>query len=257
MGRFADPNAGTVPSSQTGPSTVGAVLRELWVRATTVQPPLPTASVVLVGVIALAIIWTPVGYRLVRHLITLVHEAGHALVSTLAGRSLRGIRLHSDTSGLTLSKGRPTGPGMVATLMAGYLAPSALGLLGAFVLGSGYAAGMLWMLVLACAVMLLLIRNLYGLWVVLATGAAVAVLSWLAPSAWLVWVATTLVWALLLAAPRSVVELQLQRRRGRAAGSDVDQLARLTRVPALLWVTLFMVLCLAALAGGGWLMLAR
>lgn len=236
---------------------MGAVLRELWVRATTVQPPLPTSSVVLVGVLALVIVWSPVGYRLVRHLVTMVHEAGHALVATVAGRSLRGIRLHSDTSGLTVSKGRPTGPGMVATLMAGYLAPSALGLLGAFVLGRGYAAGMLWTLVLACAVMLLLIRNLYGLWVVLATGVGVAALSWLAPSAWLVWVATALVWALLLAAPRSVIELQLQRRRGRGTGSDVDQLARLTRVPAMLWVALFFVLCLTALVGGGWLLLAR
>ncbi|HOQ54441.1 MAG TPA: M50 family metallopeptidase [Micropruina sp.] len=230
------------------------MLRELWLRATTVQPPLAASSVLLVGVAVLLITWSPIGYRLVRHLITLVHEAGHALVATLAGRSLRGIRLHSDTSGLTISKGRPTGPGVVFTLMGGYPAPSVLGLAGAFVLSRGYAAGLLWGLVLTCAVMLLLIRNLYGLWVVLATGVGVAALSWLAPSAWLVWVATALVWTLLLAAPRSVVELQVQRRRGRGAGSDVAQLAALTRVPAVLWVGLFLVLCLAALGGAGWLL---
>ena len=74
---------------------------------------------------------------------------------------------------------------------------------------------------------------------------------------WLaVWVATALVWAMLLAAPRSVVELQVQRRRGQGRGSDVDQLARLTRVPAALWVGVFFVLGLAALVGGGWLLLA-
>lgn len=71
------------------------MLRELWLRATTVQPPLAASSVLLVGVAVLLITWSPIGYRLVRHLITLVHEAGHALVATLAGRSLRGIRLHS------------------------------------------------------------------------------------------------------------------------------------------------------------------
>ena len=44
-----------------------------------------------------------------------MHEAGHALTAVLTGRRLTGIRLHSDTSGLTLSTGRPSGPGMVAT----------------------------------------------------------------------------------------------------------------------------------------------
>jgi hypothetical protein len=231
------------------------VLRDIWVRATTVQPPLPTTSVVLVGLIVLAVVWSPPGYRLVRHVITLVHESGHALVAKLSGRRLRGIQLHSDTSGLTLTKGRPKGPGMVATLAAGYPAPSVLGLLGAVVLGLGYAAGLLFAMVLACVVVLLLIRNLYGLWVVLATGGAVAALAWLAPSAVLVWVATAVVWALLLAAPRSVVELQMQRRRGQGHGSDVDQLARLTRVPAALWVGVFLVFGLATLIGGGWLLL--
>ncbi|MFT3860010.1 M50 family metallopeptidase [Micropruina sp.] len=231
------------------------MLRDIWLRATTVQPPLPFNSVLLVAAVALLVIGSPVGYRLVRHLITLVHEAGHALVAKLCGRTLRGIRLHSDTSGVTLSKGRPTGPGMVATLAAGYPAPSALGLVGALVLGHGYASALLWTLVVACAGVLLLMRNLYGLWVVLAVGVSVTALSWLAPAAVLVWVATALVWALLLAAPRSVIELQLQRRRGRGGGSDVDQLARLTRVPAPVWVGVFLVVGLGALTGGGWLLL--
>ena len=43
-------------------------------------------------------------------------------------------------------------------------------------------------------------------------------------------------WFLLLAAPRPVLELQQQRRRGRARTSDADLLARLTRVPGLVWV---------------------
>lgn len=231
------------------------MLHEIWVRATTAQPALAWQLVAVLGLVALVITWSPVGYRLVRHLITLVHEAGHALIATVSGRKLRGIRLHSDTSGLTLTRGRPSGPGMVATLIAGYPAPALLGLLSAWVLGRGYAAGLLWGMVLACAVVLLLVRNLYGLWVVLATGAAVAALSWLATPTVIVWVATALVWALLLAAPRSVIELQLQRRRGQGRNSDVDQLARLTRLPAALWVAGFFLLCAAALAGGGWLLL--
>lgn len=231
------------------------MLHEIWVRATTAQPALAWQVVAVLGAVALVITWSPVGYRLVRHLITLVHEAGHALIATISGRKLRGIRLHSDTSGLTLTRGRPSGPGMVATLVAGYPAPAVLGLVSAWVLGLGYAAGLLWGMVLACAVVLLLVRNLYGLWVVLATGLAVGALSWLASPTVIVWVATALVWALLLAAPRSVIELQLQRHRGQGRNSDVDQLARLTKLPAALWVSGFLLICAAALVGGGWLLL--
>jgi hypothetical protein len=61
-------------------------------------------------------------------------------------------------------------------------------------------------------------------------------------------------WFLLLAAPRTVVELQRSRRRHRAPDSDADQLARLTRLPAPLWVGVFLLVDLAALLlGGSWL----
>ena len=145
--------------------------------------------------------------------VTAIHEAGHAVVAAVVGRRLTGIRLHSDTSGVTVSRGRPRGPGMVATVLAGYPAPALVGLAGALVLGQGYAAGLLWGLVLLCALMLLLVRNLYGWWVLLVTGGAVGALSWTASGEVVSGAAYLVVWALLLAAPRSVVELQRERRR--------------------------------------------
>lgn len=227
------------------------MLSEVWDRVTTTQPPLSWEVSLMLGVLMLALTWAPIGYRLVRHLVTLIHEAGHALVATLVGRRLTGIRLHSDTSGVTLSSGRPRGPGMVATVLAGYPAPALAGLGGALVLGQGYAAALLWGLVLTCALMLLLIRNLYGLWVVLVTGVAVAALSWTASGQVLSAAAYLVVWALLLAAPRSVVEMQTERRRRRGGSSDADQLARLTGLPAIVWVGLFWAICVVALVLGG------
>lgn len=228
------------------------VLLDLWTRATTTQPPLSWEVSLVLGVVALLVTWSPLGYRLVRHLVTLVHEAGHALVAALVGRRLTGIRLHSDTSGVTVSRGRPRGPGMVATVLAGYPAPALVGLGGALLLGLGYAAGLLWAIVLLCALMLLLVRNLYGLWVVLVTGVGVAALSWTAPGEVVSGTAYLVVWVLLLAAPRSVVELQRERGRqgGRRSGSDADQLARLTGVPAVVWVVVFWAVCVVALVVG-------
>src|SRR5699024_8427393 len=164
-----------------------------------------------IGAAALLLTWSPFGYRLVRHLATLLHEAGHAFVAILVGRRLSGIRLHSDTSGLTVSRGRPTGPGLIATLLAGYPTPAVIGLGGAWLVSQGYAAGSMWALVVLCTRMLLLIRNLYGLWVVLVTGVGVAVLSWTATPEILSIAAYLMVWSLLLVAPRAVVELQRSR----------------------------------------------
>jgi len=56
-------------------------------------------------------------------------------------------------------------------------------------------------------------------------------------------------WLLLLAAPRPLVELLAAgRRRGRT--SDPDQLARLTRVPAVLWILVLLAANLAGLVVG-------
>lgn len=64
---------------------------------------------------------------------------------------LRGIRLHSDTSGVTVSRGKRTGPGMVLTTLAGYPAPAVLGL--GF---SGLIAADLMVLVLLVSALLVL-----------------------------------------------------------------------------------------------------
>lgn len=232
------------------------MIGDIWNRATTPQPVPETTALLLWGLVALLLVATPQGYRVVRHLVTLVHEGGHALAAVLSGRRLGGIRLHADTSGLTLSRGRSGGPGLVFTLAAGYPAPALVALGAAAMLGRGFAVGLLWALVLLCLVLLLQIRNLYGFATVLLLGGGLGVGSWWLPEAVLGTIATVLVWTLLLAAPRSVVELARAHRAGRGAGSDAAQLARVTRVPAPVWLAFFWVITVGALVVGGWLLLA-
>ena len=84
----------------------------------------------------------------------------------------------------------------------------------------------------------------------LVTGGALAAVTWWAPAVWQTAVAWTVTWFLLLAAPRPVVELQRTRRRG-ARTSDADVLARLTHVPALVWVAALLgITVLTAVTGG-------
>jgi hypothetical protein len=216
----------------------------------------PSALLVLsTGALALATVVVDRAWRWSRNVITLVHEAAHAVVALLTGRRLTGIRLHSDTSGLTLSVGKPEGAGMVLTAMAGYLGPSLLGLAGVAVLAAGWVTVALWVTTGLLLAMLLGIRNGYGVLSVLATGALVGLVAWYASADTQAAFGHAAVWFLLFGAVRPVFELRRQRRAGRVWDSDADQLGRLTRLPAGLWVGLFGLGTLAALAGGGWLLL--
>jgi hypothetical protein len=230
------------------------VVEGIWTRVTT---PLQLPTAVLVGalVAAGAVVLAPALWRPARTVVTIAHEGAHGLVALAAGRRLSGIRLHSDTSGLTVSAGRPTGLGMVLTCAAGYTGPALFGLAAAALLATGHAVGLLWALLGLLALLLVQIRNWYGLWAVLATGAVVlAVTGWLPPSAQAAFAAVG-TWFLLLAAPKTVLELQRARRRRVAPDSDADQLARLTHLPAVLWVGLFLLVDVGALLLGGWWLL--
>ncbi|HSK57356.1 MAG TPA: M50 family metallopeptidase [Jiangellales bacterium] len=226
------------------------VLSELWARVVGTQPP-PDQPVVLgAALLALLAVSPRPAWRRTRHVVTIAHEGAHGVAAALSGRQLAGIRLHSDTSGLTLSKGRPRGPGMVATAAAGYVGPALLGLGAALLLSTGRPVAVLWLLLLLLALLLLQIRNLFGLWSVLVTGAALLAASWWLPETVQSAVAYVVTWFLLLAAPRPVLELQAARRRGRARDSDADQLARLTGLPGIVWIGLFLVATLGSLVLG-------
>ncbi|MQA16067.1 MAG: M50 family peptidase [Pseudonocardiaceae bacterium] len=225
-------------------------LGDVWQQVIGTQPTPPDAVVLVTGLAALVLTgWQP-AWRVLRGVLTIAHEGGHAAAATLTGRQLLGVRLHSDTSGLTVSRGRSTGPGMVFTLAAGYVAPSLLGLGGVALLGNGRITALLWSSIVLLGVMLLLIRNVYGVVSVVGTATVVFLLSWYGTAAVQAAFGYLLVWFLLLASPRPVLELPRLRRGGRARDSDADQLARLTGVAATGWIVLFGALTLAAAATG-------
>lgn len=217
--------------------------------------PTPDAWVVAVAALAaFVIVAFSAPWQLTRGLITIAHEGGHALMALLTRRKLQGIRLHSDTSGVTLTRGRPTGPGMVLTALAGYVAPSLLGLGGAWLTAQGRITLLIWIVLLFLVCMLLLIRNLYGALILLVTGGAVFALSMYAPGDMQQIAAHVAVWFLLFGGVRPIIELQRKRRRRQAADSDADQLARLTFLPGGFYVLFFLAVAGAAVAGGAYLM---
>ncbi|WP_225846282.1 M50 family metallopeptidase [Streptomyces sp. HPF1205] len=232
-----------------------ASITQMWDRLTGTQPDPSRWLVGVTALLALASVATHGVWRIVRNAVTIAHEGGHGLLALLTGRRLDGIRLHSDTSGLTVSRGKPHGLGMVLTAAAGYTAPPLLGLAGAGLLAAGHITALLWGATALLLVMLVMIRNAYGALTVVLTCALFLAVSWLTKAQVQAAFAYLVVWFLLLGGARPVAELQRSRRRDRGGGSDADQLGRLTHTPAGLWLLLFYAVALCSLvAGARWLL---
>jgi hypothetical protein len=232
----------------------------------------PDVSLVLAtGLGALAAVALDQVWRWSRTVVTIVHEAGHALTALLTGRRLTGIRLHSDTSGLTLSSGRPRGLGMILTAAAGYPTPSLVGLAGVALLAVDQVTIMLWGGAAVLAGMLVMVRNFYGALVLVATGAVVVgnlygALALIVTGAVVVGVSLftepdvqaafgyAMTWFLLLGAVRPVSELWRQCRRP-GVTTDANILAGLTPLPPRFWAVVFGTITLATLAAGAYLLL--
>jgi len=239
-------------------------LARLWERVSGFQPLPPAWVVAVTGLAALVIVLNAESWRLASKVITIAHEGGHALVSVLSGRRLDGIRLHADSSGVTYSRGKRNGPGLVLTAAAGYVTPPLLGAGAAWLLAERHLTAMLWLALVLLAATFLAIRNAFGALAVLATAGGVFAVSYFASAAVQAGFAYLAAWFLLLGGMRPVLELPRRRRvrvrgpggaRAWAGRSDADQLTRLTGVPSGLWVGLFMLVAVAALAVGARLLI--
>ena len=234
---------------------MSSVPHSLWERIASAQPAPPAWVVAVTGLAALLLVLNTGSWRLVGQVITIAHEGGHALVSVLSGRRLEGIRLHADSSGVTYSRGKRRGPGLVLTAAAGYPAASLLGAGAAALLAARHQAALLWLALILLAATFLAIRNAFGALAVLATAAGVFAVSYFASAAVQAGFAYLAAWFLLLGGMRPALELTRRRRGPRARLSDADQLARLTGVSRGAWVAAFLLTGLAALALGARLLI--
>lgn len=220
-------------------------LNELWGQMiSTQEKPLPW-MLMLAWALSILLVFSPL-WRISRNAITVVHEGGHALMAILWGRRISGIKLHSDTSGVTISRGKPWGLGVIFVAASGYTAPAILGLGIQFLSSEGRTVLGLAILAVMLLGIFLSIRNLWGIIVVVPLLAGFYFTFQFAPelqSFVLLFMATFLT----VASLKPIIELQKHRRNGEGEGSDADQLAKLTLViPGIAWVAFFFVVSLAA-----------
>ncbi len=214
------------------------------------EPPAGTAwSAALVGFVAAVPLW-----RFSMHTITIAHEGGHALFGWLLGGVIKHIKLWPDGSGETLS-GRKSALARFVSLLAGYLGPSIFGFGGAWMLVHDVEprAVLLISLVLLFGV-LVMVRNPFGVFSVLATGTVLWVVAMRAEPAVQLVFAYVWVWFLLMGGTRQVPELFWVIRSGDVT-NDAAALQRHTYIGDVVWLFVFWLLSLAALVYGGALML--
>lgn len=209
---------------------------------------------VAAGVAVAAVVLDP-AWRQTRVVVTVAHELGHALSGVLAGRKLTALRVRLDASGVTHTRGKARGVGMVVCAWSGYPAPALAGLAAVFVAVQGWAPQGLLVLGVLFVGCLLWARSVFTVMVLLACAGACAALWWYADAALQGAVAVGMGVFLVLGGLRSVGEAWRGRHSHRARGeSDAVALELLTRVPSTVWLATFWLVTVACAAGAGWLL---
>lgn len=225
----------------------------------------PDPAVILpvaLGVVALTAI--PRVWRVIRQAATIIHEMGHVVAAVCAGRRVSGIRLHSDTSGVTVSRGRAQGPGLLITMLAGYPAPGllAVGMAALAMAGQAGIALTVYQVILLAA--LLLSRNVIGIVSTLLAVGLTGVVWWYNEPDIVVSVVVALSVFYAIAGLRSTGDLVRlhtggRRRGSSAAATDAAQAARAwpaLPLPAWCWLGFFLLVGAGCAAAVGWLLFA-
>lgn len=214
------------------------------------EAPVLTAPV-LVGVLVTALVavsWSR-AWRLLRLVITLVHELGHAVVGVAVGRRFTGFVLRGDMSGHAVTVGPAKGAGMLAMTWAGYPAPAVAGAVLVWLGARGWAAPVLTLVLVVLVVALAYVRSALTAVVVLGSLLAVGALWW--------WRDDALQQQVLVGAG-VVLLVGAWRHLGAVIGSrdpssDPGVMARLTGLPGGVWQASFVLVCALAT----WLVVAE
>jgi hypothetical protein len=186
-------------------------------------------------------------WRFARHISVMAHEGAHVAAGWSVGGRVSGVELNRNATGVTTTRGSG-GFGSVIVSFAGYLGPSLFGLATACLIALDQITLALGLALFCLAIMLILIRNFFGVISVAVSGALVfLVLRYGSPEVQAV-AACALSWFLLFSGVRWVL------MHGTGA-QDAVNLTKRTHIPRFIWVTFWLAITVAAVWVGGHLLL--
>jgi hypothetical protein len=196
-------------------------------------------------------------WKYTTHAITIAHEGGHAMFASLTGLLVKKIRVDRFGAGATFYNKDLKDLTVVQTLaagLAGYLGPSLFGLAGAWMLTHGISPrSVLLMTLVLMAMLLVMVRNVFGLFVVPLTGALIWTVAIRAAEPVQLVFAYVWVWFLLMGGARQIPELYFNWKGGGEA--DTGSLAAKTHLSSAFFVALFWLGSMVALIYGGVMLL--
>ncbi len=219
--------------------------------------------------VALPLVLFQPAWRVVKFLITPIHEFGHSAITLVTPGRVRGVRVFADGSATTVAVSDRDGDVGALFQLSGYPAPSLLGLAGLFAVSRGWATWVLVAMVVALGFVLMLIRNLVGLGVLLALLAGVAAALWRLPPEYHPLLVRVLSWLLLLGAVRDAVgqyrevECASPAAHGVSEGyvcttcnsNDAESLDEMGIGSADGWKAVFLAFSVALAGAGVWLLI--
>jgi hypothetical protein len=199
-----------------------------------------TAALIAIAAVASALSIPRISWQYFGLFTTLVHELGHAVAAVLTGRLVHGIRIRRNHSGDAVSSGRGV-VGPVVSGVFGYPAPAIVGAALLWSVVNGYTAIALFSGGVTLVLTLLVIRNLFGVVVVLASAGVSAMLWFCASPTAQGYALLVIAIALLVGSVRGLATVigVHTSRRSQLASSDAYLLYRRTGIPSPVWLAIF------------------
>lgn len=198
------------------------------------------------GIIAAA----PLSWSKTNLIATWVHEIGHALAALLLGRGVKRIVIHKDGSGYTEHTGENKKIRLFLITLIGYPFPSIVGwgLVASIASGKNHIA--LVVLLVVSGLVLLLQRSLISLSLTISILIFLLILTQ-APASAVTYILTAVAGYLLIASPKTIIALHETRKMNnklkQETHSDAKDLAKLTKIPTIIWEIMFMSISLLLL----------
>lgn len=214
-----------------------------------IDTPLPASDAVVIGLLALIVVYGGTLWRIASHAETVLHESAHVLVGIAAGRRILGVNIDTNGGGRTVMMPN-SGFGFGVAASVGYIGPSAAGLIAAGLISAGRMVAVLWLGLLLFAFMLLLVRNFFGGIVILTCGALLYLVLRYTAAGVQVAVAYGVTWFLLLSGTRVAFTAAISPERV----TDAGILAGSTFLWRSAWCFLWLAGAIAALVAGGFIL---
>ncbi|HUB41828.1 MAG TPA: M50 family metallopeptidase [Streptosporangiaceae bacterium] len=178
-----------------------------------------------------------------QHITTMAHEGAHATMGSAVGRQVKGITFQANGFGATNVPGKDF-LGTLSTGIAGYLGPSAFGVVAAEMIKAGYIVAVLWIGLAGLLAIMTVLRRSFGIISVAVAFVLLFAVAGFGSVRVQVLTAYGLAWFLLISG------VQMIRIDGKGA-DDAKKLQGLTRIPGRFWSGFWLAGSVIALVFGG------